>query len=634
MSRKRYSIKLKLNLYILGAAALIYCIAIGYISYRLKTIAYNDAIEIVKSSNREFRNKISQDLNVMMESARTMRNIFNDHRKYDPTNREEFFDRILYNNLENNPQFLSVGIYWEKRAIDETYTKKNGRYRIIFYRANDQIKIQKDLVDTTNSELTGIYYDVRAQNKDMIIDPYYDMVSGDLNGILMTSLFTPIQNKKGQLEGLVGIDISLTQMNKLISYVNPLSESKSFIIGGNHMIVAHTDPSLTGKNFFLNQADSTVFKSGFKEVSDKESYSFTYHNSSNHEDYFVSLETVSIANMPSNWIIGIEVPMGIIFKDANTILYQSILTGIIGLLLLFIIIYLIAIRMTSPIIKGVNFAQSISSGILNSTIDINQNDEIGDLAESLSVMAAKLSSIIRNITESSETITQSSGELLESSVKLSEGANNQASSSEEISASMEQMLTRIHQNTENARKTEAIALKAASGIQAGNEASKALISSMENIDRKITIVGEIAKQTNLLAINAAIEASRYGIQGKGFAVVAAEIKKLAENSQQAAKEINKLSAIGLFQAKETGDKLTEIMPDIELTAELVRQISASNVEQKTSSEEINAGIQQLNIVTQQNAESSFELSINSNNLSKEAENLRKLIAYFKIDNIS
>lgn len=634
MSRKRYSIKLKLNLYILGAAALIYCFAIGYISYRLKTIAYNDAIEIVKGSNREFRNKISQELNVMMESARTMKNIFEDHRKYDTTVRDVFFDRILFKNLEKNPQFLSVGIYWEKRAIDETYTRKNGRIRNIYYRVNDQIKFQKDLVDTTDTELTGIYYDVRAANKDMIIDPYYDNVSGELNGVLMTSLFTPIQNQKGQLEGLVGIDISLAHLNKLISNVNPLSESKSYLIGGNHMIVAHTDPSQTGKEFFSNLADSTVFKAGFKQISGSNSNSFTYCNSESKEDYFVSLETISIANQPTNWVIGIEVPKRIILKDANNVLYQSILTGIIGLLLLFVIVYLIALRITSPIIKGVSFAQSISSGNLSSTIAINQNDEIGDLAESLSVMAAKLTSIIRNITESSETITKSSKELLDSSVKLSEGANHQASSSEEISSSMAEMLTKIQQNTRNARETELIAIKAATGIQEGNEASKALITSMENIDRKITIVGEIAKQTNLLAINAAIEASRYGIQGKGFAVVAAEIKKLAEHSQQAAKEINQLSATGLFQAKETGEKLAEIIPDIELTAQLVRQISALSNEQKISSEEINAGIQQLNIVTQQNAESSFELSINSNELSKEAENLRKLIAYFKIGNQS
>ena len=101
----------------------------------------------------------------------------------------------------------------------------------------------------------------------------------------------------------------------------------------------------------------------------------------------------------------------------------------------------------------------------------------------------------------------------------------------------------------------------------------------------------------------------------------------------AAKEINELSTFGLVQAKETGNKLLEIIPDIEQTAKLVQQIAASSLEQKISSEEINQGIQQLNKVTQQNAGSSFELSLNSKNISKQAENLKKLIAYFRIEGL-
>ena len=636
MARKRYSLKFKLITYILGVATLIYCLTIAYTSYRLKNIAYTDAIEIVKGSNREFRNKISEELNVMMESARTMRNVFNDHRKYDAVARDEFFDRILSGNLENNPHFLSVGLYWEKRALDAKYTKKNGRIRNICYRVNNQIKFQKEEVDTTNNEIKGIYYDIREKNQISIIDPYYDMVSGELNGVLMTSLLVPIQDSKGKFEGLVGIDIALAQMNKLIAHVNPLKESKSYIIGGNRMIVAHTDQTLTGGKFYSNLAnDSIVYKKEIdKTSSSSSSNSFTYLNSAKNEEYFVSLETISIGDQPTNWIIGIEVPTRIILAEAKSVLIQTIFAAVAGLLLLFLIIYFIAIRITNPIIKGVNFARTIASGNINTTISINQNDEIGDLAESLSLMAAKLTTTISNIIECSDAITKRSTELLDSSVELAEGANNQASSSEEISTSMDQMLYRNQQNTKNAQETESIAIKAAHGIQSGNEATKALIESMENIARKITIVGDIAKQTNLLAINAAIEASRYGIQGKGFGVVAAEIKKLAENSQQAAKEINQLSAIGLFQAKEAGDKLAEIIPDIELTADLVRQIVTSNNKQKINFEEINGGIQQLNIVTQQNAESSFELSQNSNNISKEAENLKKLISYFKIDVLS
>lgn len=250
MSRGRFNLKLKLNFYILSAATIIYCITIGYISYRLKDIAYTDSIGIVKGSTREYRNKISDDLNVMMESARTMRNIFTTHKKYEPAQCDAFFENILFSNLEKNPNFLSVGLYWELKTLNPGYNKKNGRIRNIFYRANNQIMLQKVVVDTTNADIKGIYYTARELNKEMIWDPYYDVVTKELAGILMTALFVPIQSPSGQFEGLVGIDISLTHMNKLVSQIKPFEGSVSYIVGGNRMVVAHTDQNLTGKDFF------------------------------------------------------------------------------------------------------------------------------------------------------------------------------------------------------------------------------------------------------------------------------------------------------------------------------------------------------------------------------------------------
>ena len=635
MSRGRFNLKLKLNVYILSAATLIYCLTIGYISYRLKEITYRNSVEIVKGSTREYQNKISAELNVMMESARTMKNAFEGYPKMKPENRDVFYDHLLTSNFAKHPEYLSVGVYWELKALDKTYKKKNGRFWNGFFREGDKIGNEKAIEDTTNQELTSTYYQVRRMNKETIVNPYYDQTTKEMKGILMTSLLTPIQDETGQFVGMIGIDVSLSHMNQLIASIKPYEEAVSYIISENQIIVAHTNTQLTGKNFISSlAADSSVFKTevfGHKLDLNK---TFNYINPTNGEEYFVSFEPIMIGNKDTNWIIGIEVPTKVILSEANKVLTRTIIAGLLGLFLLYVIIYFIAAKISDPIVKGVEFAKSISAGNLNTQLAIEQNDEIGDLAESLSIMAARLTKIISEVVQSSDAIADSSMDMLNSSVKLADGANNQAASSEEISTSMEQVLSRIQQNTQNAQETEKIALQAAKGIQIGNESTKALIQSMNNIAQKISIVGEIAKQTNLLAINAAIEASRYGIQGKGFAVVAAEIKKLAERSQLAAKEINELSSHGLFQAKETGNILLEIIPDIEHTAVLVKQIAASSLEQKISSEEINAGIQQLNRVTQQNAGASFEVSVNSKNISKQAENLKNLIAYFKIEGIS
>jgi methyl-accepting chemotaxis protein len=635
MRRRRFKLRIKLNIYILSVATIIYCITIGYISYRLKEITYSNSVEIVKGSTREYQNKISEELNVMMESARTMKNAFQDYPRQKAENRDQFYDNLLTSNLAKHPEYLSVGVYWELKALDKTYKKKNGRFWNGFFREGDKIVNQKAVEDTTNQELTSTYYQVRKMNKETIVNPYYDQTTKEMQGILMTSLLTPIQDEAGQFVGMIGIDISLSHMNQLISRIKPYKEATSYIISENRIVVAHSNTELTGKNFISSlAADSAVFLNEAFNNQLTSNTSFTYRNYGNGKEFLVSFEPITINNQNTKWVIGVEVPTAVILEEAQNVLIKTVIAGLIGLLLLYVTIYFIAIKISDPIVKGVEFAKSIASGNLNTQLTIVQNDEIGDLAESLSMMSSKLTTILSQIIQSSDTIAESSLELLDSSVKMADGANNQAASSEEISTSMELMLSRIQQNNRNALETEKIAIKAAKGIQEGNESTLALIQSMNNIVQRISIVGEIAKQTNLLAINAAIEASRYGMQGKGFAVVAAEIKKLAERSQLAAKEINELSNHGLLQAKITGDKLQEIIPDIEHTAVLVQQIALSSIDQKISSEEINQGIQQLNKVTQQNAEASFELSINSKSISKQAANLKKLISYFKIEGLN
>jgi methyl-accepting chemotaxis protein len=195
---------------------------------------------------------------------------------------------------------------------------------------------------------------------------------------------------------------------------------------------------------------------------------------------------------------------------------------------------------------------------------------------------------------------------------------------------MEEMVSNIRQNADNAQQTDKIALKSAGDARESGKAVQETVAAMKDIAGKISIIEEIARQTNLLALNAAIEAARAGEHGKGFAVVASEVRKLAERSQAAAGEISKLSASSVQVAERAGEMLAKLVPDIQKTAELVQEINGASAEQNSGAEQINKAIQQLDQVVQQNAGAAEEMSSTAEELSSQAEHLQSAVEFFKI----
>ena len=275
-------------------------------------------------------------------------------------------------------------------------------------------------------------------------------------------------------------------------------------------------------------------------------------------------------------------------------------------------------------------AKLVAAGDL--TVDLKKRSENDELMQSLTEMVKSTANIIAEFKSASDNISASSMQMSSTSQEMSQGASEQASSAEEVSSSMEEMSANIQQNTENAQQTEKIALNAAEGINKVNEASDKTLKYMQDIADKVSIIGEIARQTNILALNAAVEAARAGEHGKGFAVVAAEVRKLAERSQLSAVEIDTLTKNSVRATEESGKLLAAIAPEIGKTAKLVQEIAAASIEQNSGAEQVNNAIQQLNQVTQQNAAASEEMATSSEELASQAQQLLEMIAYFKLDN--
>jgi methyl-accepting chemotaxis protein len=271
---------------------------------------------------------------------------------------------------------------------------------------------------------------------------------------------------------------------------------------------------------------------------------------------------------------------------------------------------------------------ALAKGDLTHRISQNYTGLFGEVKDSANSTSEVLTKVINEVRAAADSLTGAANQVSATAQSLSQAASEQAASVEETTSQIGVMSASINQNSDNAKITDSMATKTSSEALDGGDAVGRTVTAMKSIASKIGIVDDIAYQTNLLALNAAIEAARAGDHGKGFAVVAAEVRKLAERSQEAAREIGDLAKESVSTAERAGLLLEEIVPSIQKTSELVQEISAASEEQSESVVQIGGAMGQLSKATQQNASASEELAATSEELSGQAEQLQSTIAFF------
>jgi methyl-accepting chemotaxis protein len=312
---------------------------------------------------------------------------------------------------------------------------------------------------------------------------------------------------------------------------------------------------------------------------------------------------------------------------------QSWLNGLaLGLIALLAAFFAIVVTrsITRPLAQVVVGAERIAEGDLREAFEVEGRDELSKLQGAMSAMTGKLAQVIGEVRGGADALVGASSQVSSTAQTLSQGTGEQASSVEESTSSLEEMSASITQNAESSRQTEAMAKQGARSAEESGKLVVETVHAMRQIAEKISIIEEIAYQTNLLALNAAIEAARAGDHGKGFAVVAAEVRKLAERSQKAAKEIGSLAGSSVAVADRSGKLIVELVPAIQKTADLVQEVAAASAEQSAGVGQVSKAMAVVDQVTQRNASAAEELSSTAEEMSSQAEALQQLVAFFTV----
>jgi methyl-accepting chemotaxis protein len=269
------------------------------------------------------------------------------------------------------------------------------------------------------------------------------------------------------------------------------------------------------------------------------------------------------------------------------------------------------------------------SGLLRWVKAIDRGDELGEVARAYNTFTDNLHESIDWVLTTADNLSKASREIAASAQNLTQSTSEHAAAVQETTSSLEEMNASISQNADNSRQMEQMALKGAQEIEASGRDASESIEAMKTIAEKISIVEEIAYQTNLLALNAAIEAARAGEHGKGFAVVASEVRKLAERSQNAARDISALTSSSVIVAERSGASLKDLVPSIRKTAELVQEVATASREQASGVAQVSRAMTHVDKVTQCNAAWAEELSATAEQMASHAENLQMLMGPFR-----
>ncbi|WP_421548738.1 methyl-accepting chemotaxis protein [Pseudomonas sp. QD4] len=605
---------------------------------------------------------------------------------------------LIKENVAQNPKILGAYVGWEKNAIDQNdaayvgsqvvgIDAANGRFLPWWFRNEDGSLGLDKLADVDDQKLlsTGVraseyYLCSKESKKPCVIDPAPYKVGDKV--VMLASFIQPIM-LNGTFQGIVGADLSVNFIQDMLLAANHTlydGAGEMALIGGNGRLVAYTrDSGKFGEPVSsILQGDKLARLNHLK----RGEVAYSVDQAGNEIEVYLPF---GIGQTDAQWTLMLHLPLDAVMADLqklqNDLAAQrqsdtfgmamvGLLVASVGLL----VIWLVGRGIARPLKQMVAMLDDIAQGEgdLTRRLSSDRVDELGSIAKGFNTFLAKLQAMITQVVSSVQSVSDSSEHTADIAIRTNQGVHKQMVEIDQVATAVHEMTATAQDVARNATQAAQAATHAdqaaSQGMQIVRETStsigslaveigkavgvvQTLAKDSENINAILIAIRGIAEQTNLLALNAAIEAARAGEQGRGFAVVADEVRNLAQKTQQATEEIQSMiqqlqqgtrDVVRVMEDSQTktdqsvqhaakaAEALETITQAVSVINDMNTQIASAAEEQSAVAEDINRNVINIGQVANEVAGGADESSAASAGLTKLAEQQRRLINQFKV----